>query len=215
MNDYIYGAVSGVFQTIIGHPFDTKKVLIQNNKVLFFTYRNMMAGIKYPIMTSSLICSLNFGSYNILHEHGYSIPTAGFLSGIVVAPIVYVTDIGKVKCQVGKILNWKDIIKNKQRGLTSTFLRESLAFSIYFWSFDYAKNTCGIHPFFAGAIAGLSSEITYPIDVIRSRQLATNISFWNAFKKGKLWQGYGICAIRTILVNSVGFYIYDYMKENY
>ena len=70
MNDYIYGAVSGVFQTIIGHPFDTKKVLMQNNKILSFNYRNMMAGIKYPLVTSSLICSVNFGSYNTLYEAG-------------------------------------------------------------------------------------------------------------------------------------------------
>jgi hypothetical protein len=215
MNDYIYGAVSGIFQTIIGHPFDTKKVLMQNNKVLSFNYRNMMAGIKYPIMTSSLICSVNFGSYNTLYEAGYSIPVAGFLSGVVVTPIVYVTDIGKVKCQVGRRLNWRDIIKNRQRGLTSTFLRESLSFAMYFWSFDYAKNTCGIHPFFAGAIAGLSNwTLTYPIDVIRSRQLADNISLWEALKKGELWRGYGICAIRAVLVNSVGFYVYDFMKEN-
>ena len=38
MNDYIYGAVSGIFQTIIGHPFDTKKVLMQNNKILSSKY---------------------------------------------------------------------------------------------------------------------------------------------------------------------------------
>ena len=27
MNDYIFGALSGISQTIIGHPFDTYKVL--------------------------------------------------------------------------------------------------------------------------------------------------------------------------------------------
>ena len=215
MNDYVYGAISGIFQTIIGHPFDTNKVLIQNGKRMSLKYRPLMAGISYPLATSALVCSINFGSYNSLYESGFNIPTAGFLSGVIVTPIVYVTDIGKVKRQVGKGIDWSSIIKLKHKGMWSTFWRESLAFSAYFWSFDYAKNTCGIHPFFAGAIAGISNwTLTYPIDVIRSRQLAENVTMLEAMKQGKLWRGFGICAVRAVLVNSVGFYVYDFMKEN-
>ena len=33
MNDFAYGAISGIAQTIIGYPFDTYKVLRQSNKV--------------------------------------------------------------------------------------------------------------------------------------------------------------------------------------
>ena len=62
MNDYVYGAISGIFQTIIGHPFDTNKVLIQNGKRMSLKYRPLMAGINYPLATSALVCSVNFGS---------------------------------------------------------------------------------------------------------------------------------------------------------
>ena len=52
------------------------------------------------------------------------------------------------------------------------------------------------------------------MDVIRSRQLAEDKTMVESFKDGKLWRGFGICAVRAVLVNSVGFYVYDYMKEN-
>ena len=32
MNDFIVGGIVGASQTIIGHPLDTIKVLMQNNK---------------------------------------------------------------------------------------------------------------------------------------------------------------------------------------
>ena len=215
MNDYVYGAVSGVFQTIIGHPFDTNKVLLQNGKRLRFNHKALMAGIKYPIATSSLICSINFGTYNSLHERDISIPISGFLSGVIVTPLVFVTDVGKVKKQIGYPIDWVKVAMMKQPGIWSTLWREAFAFSIYFWSFDYSKNVLGIHPFFAGAIAGLSNwTLTYPMDVIRSRQLAEDKTMVDSFKDGKLWRGFGICAVRAVLVNSVGFYVYDYMKEN-
>ena len=216
MSDYLYGAVSGVFQTIIGHPFDTRKVLIQNGSVPKVKYRSLMAGLRYPMMTSSLVCSINFGSYDSFYRMGMSIPVAGFISGIVVTPIVYVTDVGKVKKQVGNPIDWIRVMRLEQRGIWSTFWRESIAFSAYFWSFDYAKNDCDIHPFFAGAIAGLCNwTLTYPIDVVRSRQLARNITMYEAMKERNLWKGFGVCAIRAVLVNSVGFYVYDFLKENF
>ena len=37
--EYISGAISGVAQTMIGHPFDTYKVMMQNNS---FTFNNML-----------------------------------------------------------------------------------------------------------------------------------------------------------------------------
>lgn len=36
-NDFIAGCSSGIIQTLIGHPFDTLKVLMQTNKTLYKT----------------------------------------------------------------------------------------------------------------------------------------------------------------------------------
>lgn len=215
MNDYIFGALSGISQTIIGHPFDTYKVLLQNNKPINnLKIKNIMAGIKYPLSSSALICSLNFGSYSYFKNNlDINIPVSGALSGIVVTPIVFISDIGKVSRQVNKVPDWKNI-KN-QKGFNTVLVREIVAFSSYFAVFENAKQN-GIHPFFAGGLAGLANwTLSYPIDVIRSRQIATNCSVRQAYDKGSLWRGFGLCAIRAVLVNSVGFYVYDSLQSNF
>ena len=72
-----------------------------------------------------------------------------------------------------------------------------------------------IHPFFAGGLAGLANwTASYPIDVIRSRQIASNCTVKQAYDMGNLWKGFGLCALRAILVNSVGFYVYDGLQTN-
>ena len=68
--------------------------------------------------------------------------------------------------------------------------------------------------FISGGVAGLMAwTFSYPIDVIKNRQMAKNIDFKTALKEGKLWRGYGLCAARAIVVNSVGFKAYDYCKS--
>lgn len=36
---------------------------------------------------------------------------------------------------------------------------------------------------------------------------------YDAFKMGNLWKGYLPCALRAIIVNSYGFYIYQYTHD--
>ena len=91
--------------------------------------------------------------------------------------------------------------------------RESIAFGIYFKTFEECKEN-DIHPFFGGAAAGLANwTATYPIDSIRSRQLAYKCTIMDAIKKGNLWNGYIPCVVRAVTVNSVGFYVYDKLKK--
>ena len=69
MNDYIYGGISGLCQTIIGYPLDTIKVKLQNNKnIKDLKLNKIMSGIKYPLRSSIFICSINFGSYNYMRN---------------------------------------------------------------------------------------------------------------------------------------------------
>ena len=43
--------------------------------------------------------------------------------------------------------------------------------------------------------------------------MVKNINFRTALKEGNLWRGYGLCATRAVVVNSVGFKVYDYCKN--
>ena len=66
----------------------------------------------------------------------------------------------------------------------------------------------------AGGMAGLTNwTFTYPLDVIRNREIALNINFKEAYKMGNLFKGYGFCATRAILVNSAGFYVFEFFKK--
>ena len=178
MNDYIYGGISGLCQTTIGYPLDTIKVILQNNKsIKDLKLNQIMSGIKYPLRSSIFICSINFGSYNYMRNKlELNIPISGAISGLIISPIVFVSDYGKIQMQMGINPIWKNIIYSK--GFFSVVLRETCAFSIYFTTFDYARKK-NIHPFIAGGIAGLTNwTLTYPIDVIRTRQIMHNTSFY-------------------------------------
>lgn len=61
MNDFIYGAVSGVAQTAIGYPFDTYKVLKKSNmNADNITFKTLMSGMKFPMISSTIICGDQF-----------------------------------------------------------------------------------------------------------------------------------------------------------
>lgn len=209
MNDFYCGACSGAIQSLMGHPLDTYKILSQNNK--FSIYVNPWKGIQYPMMTSVINCSLTFGINENLKKYNLPNYISGFISGAFISPIVYVSDNFKINEQMNNnkkiTIKSKSILQNK--GKIASFFRESLAFSVYFSTYDQAK-TYTNNSMISGGIAGLANwTITYPLDVIRNRQMATQVSFHEALNVGNLWKGYAFCAIRSVKVNAVGFYVYE------
>ena len=214
MNEYITGGISGICQTMVGHPFDTYKVMMQNNKLNINTFKtiNPFRGIKYPMMSSAVVCSLTFGIHNYCKkELRFKDWFSGFIAGTIATPLVFATDYGKIKAQMDMPVIWKKILCN--RGMFSTFLRESIAFAAYFETYNYFK-TNNYPILLSGAFAGLCNwTLSYPFDVIRTRQVAYNVTFKNAYKQGKLWKGFLPCAIRAIKVNAVGFYVYDGLND--
>jgi hypothetical protein len=214
MNDFIYGAISGVAQTVIGYPFDSYKVLKQSNmQTTKHTYKTLMSGIKFPLISSTVICGVNFGSYILLRENGYGPCEAGFMSGVIITPIVFMSDTGKISRQLDIKGSWLSLLRERKGGWTATTARESIGYGVYFKSLEECKSR-GINPFVSGAIAGLANwTITYPIDSVKSRQLAYKCNIMDAIKKGNIWNGYVTCAVRAVTVNSAGFYVYDKMKE--
>ena len=212
MNDFLLGAVSGIGQTIVGHPFDTIKVRIQNNvsnKNMNFTH--YYRGLMYPLYASSLLNAVVFGTYYNSLEYTNSKILSGMISGSLCTPIAYFFDVYKTKRQLNEQISFKSITQSK--GLCSTLLRENIAFTIYFGSYDYLRDH-NVNAFLSGGISGILNWIaTYNLDVIRNRQIAQNIDFKTAFNQGQLWKGIGICLTRAFIVNSVGFLVYDEGKK--
>jgi len=222
MKEYIAGGLSGIIQVIIGYPLDTVKILNQNNKKVTFKNSFNYKGIKYPLQLAVITNGLVFGlsnklKNNRLYDEEYNITkytnlfSNGYISGIISSPFIYLYDIKKTNAQTDNNNKIKDyIFKSKCNGYFMTMMRESIGFGTYFLMYDIMKNKYENNTFMSGGIAGMANwTITYPIDVIKNRQLSNNISMNSAIKMGNLFTGYKYCLLRAFIVNSAIFSVYE------
>jgi len=212
MSDVLAGACVGVSQTLVGHPLDTIKVLIQNGR----RWRGLRPcdyyrGWRFPLISSTLFNCTVFPMYERSKKYTDSSVGAGMAAGVVVTPVVFAFDVGKILQQTRQPISFNSITRSK--GLGSTGAREVVAMGSYFGSYDYLRGQ-NLSPFTAGAAAGLLNwTLTYPIDVVRSRQIAQGVSMRDAIGLGHLWKGYTACAVRAVLVNGVSFWVYEKVKS--
>lgn len=197
MSYFISGAFSGIGQAIVGHPFDTLKVLKQQNikvKKNNFKISNLYKGFKYPLISNIILIGTQFHSY-----HNYGSLITGILSGLILTPIDYF----KIQNQIN--FNNKNINFSIPKGFGVTILRETIALKIYFDTFYYFNKKIN-NSFVAGGLSGiLSWLIPYPIDTIKTR-IQTGNSLKKSIRFGNYFSGLKFCLIRAFLVNGVGFY---------
>lgn len=219
LKEFSKGALVGISQALVGHPFDTIKTIRQNKKNLYKMNMSKMiprlySGVKYPTLGNLTIQSMYFG----INEYFYRNYTqnhyvSGFITGTICSCVVSPIEYFKVRKQV--FPNQNPLIKNMFRGFWSNTSRESVATSIYFGCFFYLKDNRGWHPFISGATTGLITWIgTYPIDTIKTRvQSDHRLSILDAIRMRNIWKGFSYCAIRAVLVNGISFYLYDKMRN--
>lgn len=211
MSDFIAAACVGISQVSIGHPFETTLTLIQNNKPWQkMPIKDYYRGWKFPLCSAVIFNMTVFPIVERTVKHTDSYLLSGMLSGACVAPFVFGMELGKVKQQTKQKINLNTLLTNK--GRIATLGREMTAMSAYFSTYNYAKDQ-GLPPLVSGGLAGLSNwTITYPIEVIKNRQMAQNISLKEAIKMGDIWKGYSICAFRAVIVNAMNFWTYETVK---
>lgn len=199
---------AGLSQAIVGHPMDTAKVLIQNNiKLSNLTIIDYYKGFKYPLLLSLLFNGTIFPSYEYLNNNINNSFLTGGLVGTIVTPFVFTFETLKILKQTNKQITKKKLLNTN--GLITTLTRESLAMSIYFSSYNYFKKH-DYNSFIGGSMSGFSNWlVTYPIDVIKNRQIAQQISFTEAYKQGYLYKGLSITLFRAVLVNGCIFFTYE------
>ena len=213
MTDFISASCVAIAETCIGHPLDTMKILIQNNRPYQkLSILHYYKGWKFPLINSILFNCTIFPMYERTLPYTNNHVLSGLFSGIAVTPFVFCSEVGKIMQQTQQKIHLNSFLTRK--GRYATLGRETLSMSCYFSIYQYANKTLDFHPLFAGALSGLFNwTITYPFDIVKSRQIAQNISFKHAFKQGNLWKGYPICACRAIIVNGVNFYTYETVKK--
>lgn len=214
--DFVDGAIIGVAQTLIGHPFDTFKSLIQVNKCTkqIPPLKTLYRGVHLPIFFSGIFNSLQFGIFDSI-KNSCGIPLASFIAGGISSVVVAPHDFVKLNLQTNRKDNIK--FKNFYRGFILTSLRESMAVSMYFTSYFYMMNSFNKEyksPFWIGGFAGcLSWLLTYPIDTIKTRyQVNVDSTVFECMKYRNVWAGFSYCMMRAFLVNGMSFFIYDKLK---
>ena len=212
MHDFMIGAAVGLSQVIAGHPLDTVKTLIQNKQSFRdLKFRQYFRGFPYPMVRSVVTNAIIFPSYLYFKEQTDSSFLAGLGAGIISSPVMFPFDIGKIKRQTGQQIKIGDFVKTP--GFFSTLVRESMAMTLYFGIYNYLKEK-EYNAFIAGGAGGLANwTATYPIDVIKTRQISRKISIKEAIKMGNFWRGYPACAFRAILVNGFSFWVFDKLQD--
>lgn len=193
---FFQGLISGTIQTIVGHPLDTMKVLLQNNQKINYS-RKLFNGISPVLITNSLITGIQFYTFQ-----NYSPLHLGLVSALISTPIEFY----KIQKQT-----FNKYPKTIPRGFGITFLRETIALNCYFNSYNYLEKPMGV--FMAGGIAGsLSWLLTYAIDTVKTR-IQSGDSFQEAIAKKNFNKGLFFCLTRGFIVNGFGFIGASFIKN--
>lgn len=201
------GLCVGFTETLVGYPFVTAKVLMQNRQPFWgFGWRRYYQGVKYPMVSSVGFNTLVFPLHETLHDRGYSHALAGGLAGLAVAPQTWFIDTFTIRRQTDQRITLN--MFRGARGFGATLARESCALSAYFGTYHKARESC--NSVVSGGAAGLANwTLTYPLDTVRTRQIAQRCGVREAMAQRRLWRGFGVAAARAVVVNAVSFTVYE------
>lgn len=212
VNEIVSGLLSGVSQTMVGHPFDTIKVWHQSGFKDRVTLPRLYYGVLPPTLGSGLFNSVVFGGSHLIHNQTNSWLIAGLGAGLVGGLTLNPLDVWKIQRQVNR---FSLATFQPMRGVGMTTLRESLAMGCYMSTYHYLHDQLEVAPMFAGAATGMLTWITtYPLDVLKTRlQTDYQITLTKALEQGRLWVGLPIVLVRAALVNGVSFTVYEWLKR--
>lgn len=219
---FLGSVVAGVTQVAVGQPLDTIKSCIQAHglqgaRTAIRGYRCLYRGSPVTVCNS---IATNVAVFNTFHGSLPAIENTwvcGALSGLVATPIEFFLGGCKILRQTG----WPSaspLHMLGRRGAGATCGRECVGFSMYFGTYTHLKDD--LHPFYAGALAGLANwSVSYPIDVIRTRQVTFDQRLSDCIRAlhreglRTLWTGYSACALRAVCVNSAILSAFEIVSE--
>lgn len=222
------GAFVGAAQVVVGHPFDTAKVMMQNRKIGFgqlpaFKLSTYYRGLSLPLCLNSVVNSVFFSvehqTYNWLQSHHSRWISAnnhlisGFTAGIIGSAIICPADNYKCKKQLKSTMSFR-----MYRGLHGTMLREGPCIMLYFQAYFFLRPYRNMdYPYFsnflAGALTGLVSWSLYPLDTVKTRVQTTEMGLYKALITPGLWNGFRIAWTRAFFVNGCGFMVYEHLID--
>ena len=213
MSDVISAFAVGISEVVIGHPFNTAKVLIQNKKQWRgLSFKHYYRGVRYPLVSSTFFNMTVFPIKERTYKYTNNYFLSGVIAGIVVSPQMFFVDTFTIKKQTNQNVGLSMFKGSK--GFQSTMAREIIALSTYFCIYHWMRDDLKYNSFISGGTAGLANwTLSYPIDVIRSRQIAQRVTIKEAIKMGNFWKGFSIAATRSVIVNAMSFTIFERLKN--
>uniref|UniRef100_A0A3P9M939 Mitochondrial basic amino acids transporter n=1 Tax=Oryzias latipes TaxID=8090 RepID=A0A3P9M939_ORYLA len=206
-NDKTIVLSAGAAGVLVGHPFDTVKVRLQVQNVDKPLYRGTFHCFQSIVRQESMLG-------NAMRRLGSDTPLNQFLAGASAGAIQCVIccpmELAKTRMQMqgtGEKKSKRKLYKNSldclvriykkegfrgiNRGMVTTFVRETPGFGVYFLAYDVLTRSLGCEPedpymipklLFAGGMSGIASWIsTYPVDVIKSRLQADGVGGVNKY----------------------------------
>jgi solute carrier family 25 carnitine/acylcarnitine transporter 20/29 len=241
LTSFLSGGIAGIVQTLVGHPFDTAKTIIQSRgrqeiiRNFIQTPGIWYSGAFYPLISAIVLNSFIFGiQRNIMEKLRfdggvdansggannivYRSAISGGITGTIVSIFTVPFENWKIQSQSDvcrQFLKENGFIKSAFHGTGITMMRESSAMFIYFGTYDYLRTYMNYGPFFSGLCSGIANwGVTYPIDTIKSRiQSYKYTGIYEAIRAGGLWNGISIVLLRAGLVNGSIFYTYENVKN--
>ena len=205
--EILSGFAVGLSETLVGYPFLTAKVLVQNQRPWWgHSFRRYYQGVKYPMVSSLAFNTLVFPCKEYLYPHTQNYALSGALTGVIVAPQMWFIDTFTIRRQTNQPV-FLSMFRGA-KGFGMTLARESLALSVYFSTYHWMRRDWG--SLVSGGAAGLANwTLSFPLDTIRTRQIAQRCTIAQAFNQKKLWRGFPIAAARAVVVNAASFTVYE------
>ena len=203
--------MSGVVQVGIGHPMETVKVRMQSSglgapKVVRDTWstrgvQGFYAGALIPFILAPIYNGILFRSYQSLRKDQWTPFWAGATIGTGMGVLLQPFEVIKSRRQSG--FTPCQIFTNMSAGIQWTIARESLATGVYFGVFEALQEQNSDMLPLNGGIAGCASLLaSHPVDTIKTKYQVGGIN-------KNIFRGMNVALVRSMIVNSLLFSIYE------
>lgn len=205
---FIPGFTMGVIRAIISHPFEMLKLKSQMNMKIEFN-RSLFKGIHLSIGSNALERGIQFYWFEEFKRkydnNFYSSLLASMISTSITLPYNVILLRKTLLNETNKLAK-----TNIYKSGALEYTRNITGSTIFLYSYNYFRSDK--YPIYFASIASscMVWGLTYPIDNIKNQIIANkNINYDIRF----LYRGIQYPIMRSIPSATVGFYVYEYLKN--
>jgi hypothetical protein len=200
------GIASGLARTLVAHPFDSVKVWQQTGHPVSLRPHRLFRGIQIPLLTGAALGTAIVNGEIWLHHKTQNHALSGFITGALCTALTVPLDVLRIRAQTGSALQGMLALRTGSFGWGVSVAREAISGAVFFATLYRVKHETN-SPLLAGAVAGVLSTVTHPIDVVKTR-VQNGAPFLAAVARGGFHHGLPICLVRAVCVNAVQFFVY-------